>query len=237
MEISYVRKATKGDWSCISNVSRRSGYSDYINEIGEKYLDMGETIVYDKEGIHGFLKSQLMPDNSVYLSGLRVDPESRRQGIGEMLTNSMISESRMKGVTRARILVEPSNVASLSLAHKMRFKDIEQFHFYLGSIDTGGFKEFGEWPERVVDLGFEYSLPVTDFPATLLKSGHNLVSVSNTIPVWDNHAYTIMGKGPFIFEEGESLISVPEEFMSDSLKNLKPVEGFETAILLEKAIV
>ncbi len=234
MEKTVIRKATEKDWAAISRISSIAMYDDYINEIGPGYLKIGDTFVLEKGNLLGFLKIQYMPDGFLYVSGLRVDPTARRQGIGENLTRYAISLAFDSGKKGARVLIHPENHASLSLSRKLGFYPIESFHFFLGEIDFSGFSESKSWPMRIIDLGFEYSLPTENFPATLMQKGSLRISVSKMDPIWNNRTLTILGNGQISFRNGKSLISFPEDYFTGTPPDLEPLSGFESAVLLER---
>ena len=234
MDRTIVRKATAEDWGAISRISSIAMYDDYINEIGPSYLKTGDTYVLEKGNVLGFLKIQYMPDGFLYLSGLRVDPAARRQGVGEALTRYAISQGSDSGKNGARVLIQPENNASLSLSVKLGFSSIEFFHFFRGEIDLSGFSESKNWPLRIIDLGFEYSLPAGDFPAVLMKKGDLQISVSQIGTPWNNRAFTILGNGQLPFRNGKSFISMPQDYFSGTPPDLEPLAGFESAVLLEK---
>ncbi len=136
-----IRKATRQDWPSISEVSRRSGYEDYINGIGASYLDTGEVIVYEEEKIMGFAKLEFLPDNSVWLSGMRVDPDYWRSGIGHKMTEYSLKLAVERNCTTARLLVFDDNFKSLSLVEKRGFKKIQKYRFLEGVPDLKDFEQ------------------------------------------------------------------------------------------------
>lgn len=134
-----IRKASHDDWPAISDISRRSGYEDYINRVGISYIDEGDVLVYEEDRIKGFAKIEYLPDNSVWFSGLRVDPNYWRSGIGQKLTEGSLGTAADRKCTAARLLVYEDNAKSLSLVEKMGFHLVEKYNFIYGIPDTEGF--------------------------------------------------------------------------------------------------
>ena len=100
-----ITVAGADNWNEISNISMKSGYEDYINKVGSTYLDDGIVLLsYIDETASGFLKLEEMPDNSAWLSGIRVLPEFRRMHIGSNLTEKAIELARSQGLIIARML-------------------------------------------------------------------------------------------------------------------------------------
>ena len=127
-----IRQAIDEDWDQISEVSKRSGYEDYINHEGKSYLKWGEVLVYEDRTIGGFSKIEYLDDCSAWLSGLRVHPAYWRRGIGTKLTEASIELALEHNCTSARMLINDENEASLNLSLKLGFRIIESFYFLDG---------------------------------------------------------------------------------------------------------
>ncbi len=133
LSMQTVEIATGADWPKISEISGRSGYEDYINRIGPSYLDNGQVFVWkDGTEIRGFLKLEYLPDNSAWLSGLRVDPDFRRMSIGSELTSAAIEYAANSGKEYVRMLIHDGNVKSSGLALKLGFSAVSRFAFFEG---------------------------------------------------------------------------------------------------------
>lgn len=128
-----VRVALPEDWNGISEVSRLSGYEDYINRIGPEYLKDGEVIValHDK-AIVGFMKMQDVCDGSSWFSGIRVHPNFRRLSVATSLTDKAIELARTRGIGQVRLLIQDSNSPSIALARKFGFRPVDRFAFFNG---------------------------------------------------------------------------------------------------------
>ena len=152
-----IRKATLGDWPSISDISSRSGYEDYINRLGSSYLDEGEVLVYEDGSIMGFAKIEFLEDNSVWFSGLRVDPDHWRSGIGRKLTEASLKLATERKATIARLLVYDDNEKSLSLVEKMGFQKIEKYAFLNGMPDTGSMESTSTHPGKgLINIGWKF---------------------------------------------------------------------------------
>ncbi len=152
-----IRLATKEDWPSISDISRRSGYIDYINRIGESYLDNGEVYVYDDNGIQGFAKLNYLPDNAVWSGGLRVDPDHWRKGIGTVITNSIIDIARKKGCDVFRVLIYTDNFRSIRLTEKLGGRITGEYNFFTGIPDMDGFEIHREKISGYVNSSWEFT--------------------------------------------------------------------------------
>lgn len=135
-----IRIAINEDWPSISDISRRSGYEDYINRIGKSYLDNGEVYVYDDGGIQGFAKLNYLPDNAAWSGGLRVDPNHWRKGIGSVITKSLLEIAGKKGCDVFRVLIFTDNFRSIRLTEKLGGRITGEYNFFSGIPDLGEFE-------------------------------------------------------------------------------------------------
>lgn len=151
-----IRKATRADWQAISDISMRSGYVDYINREGISFLSDGEVLVVDEGKILAFSKIEYLSDGSAWLSGLRVDPDFWRKGLGRQLTEESLAMAGKKGSTCARMLVYEDNEKSLGLARKLGFREVSRYYFYHGLPETDNFMSGRYKVVGYVNVGWKY---------------------------------------------------------------------------------
>lgn len=135
-----IRQANMDDWNNVSDISARAGYDDYINaHHGPAYLDTGDVYVIIDQTIEGFIKLEKMDDGSLWFSGLRISPESRRKHLGTKLLDFALNFASGKGLTYLRCLVEASNYPSIKLMDSYGMKPVAKFYFFLGGIDISDY--------------------------------------------------------------------------------------------------
>lgn len=140
-----LRYALMEDWPGISEVSRKSGYEDYINRIGPEYLKSGEVILAEYQSkVVGFMKIQFTADNSSWYSGIRVDPDFRRISVATSLTEMAFAICRARKTQMVRLMIHDSNIASIGLAKKLGFEAVSRFAFFDGIPEN--FKTVEERP-------------------------------------------------------------------------------------------
>lgn len=76
------------------------------------------------------MKSEPIPDGSVWFSALRLHPFHRRKGVGEALTSFAIELARKNNSKYVRLIIEPTNSASMNLASKFGFHRMEEYRFF-----------------------------------------------------------------------------------------------------------
>lgn len=152
-----IRLASKDDWPSISDISRRSGYIDYINRIGESYLDDGEVYVYANTEVRAFAKLHYLSDNAVWSSGLRVDPDHWRKGIGTILTKAMVDIAREKKYDSFRVLVFDDNFRSLKLVEKLGGRKVGEYCFFQALPNQDGFTGKKEEVTGYINSSWEFT--------------------------------------------------------------------------------
>ncbi len=152
-----IRLATKKDWPSISDISRRSGYIDYINRIGESYLDDGEVYVFEDDVIQGFAKLNYLPDSAAWSGGLRVDPNHWRKGVGSLITKSLLEIARKRGCKVFRVLIYTDNFRSIGLTEKLGGKIVGEYNFFQGMPDLSLFEGRREGVTGYINESWEFT--------------------------------------------------------------------------------
>ncbi len=229
-----IAKASLQDWESIRRISSVSGYDDYIGKIGPSYLKDGTVLaVYDTELI-AFMKLEFLGDRSVWLSGLRVDPSRRREGIATYLTKGGLEHARSKGCMVARMIISSTNTPSVNLAKRLGFQPILDYQFYEGAVDTSGFSLLEEVPRYPLFLVWKVMIP----DSNMKVDGRYLVRGESRMFLTergDTTYYHLLSGNDFSFTEGDSIIVV--ERGRFHLTNMKRLEGFEEGLVFQKFLI
>jgi GNAT superfamily N-acetyltransferase len=233
MQQKKIRLASHSDWKDISRISKASGYDDYINEIGPSYMNDGTILVCYIDVLCGFLKIEMLPDGSAWLSGIRVDPEHWRMGIGESLTNAALLFAISRGSGYARMLINSENHRSVSLALKSGFIQASRFLFFEGRPDMSGMLESDRRFDALVNIGWRFA----NHARLEIKTGTLLSGREAAVFVYHDHDETFhlleISKEISLLPEG--ITCVPEA-LGSFIKKGKKLEGFEEASVYEKAL-
>ena len=233
-----IEPATSADWPKISEISGRSGYEDYINRIGPAYLESGQVILWkDEMDIRGFLKLEYLPDNSAWLSGLRVDPDFRRMSIGSELTIAAIESARSTGKRCVRMLIHDGNAKSSGLALKLGFSAVSRFAFFSGIPVGESMKDkmisLGEGVQYL-NLGWvfiRYSY-VDSVPARYIRYGRDGIAITVS-----GHDYQIIVPDEHVSLSGEGFTCMEVHGrIPDYLEGLLD-RDFDYASVFQKRIV
>lgn len=230
-----VKIADKSDWNSISEISKASGYEDWINEVGEQFLESGTVLLAEDDRPIAFMKMEIWDDNSAWLGALRVHPDSRRIGVGTTLSKEAIDIARGKGANFARLLIEPTNSKSIGLATKLGFSKLNEFSFFSGTIKTSNFVDVEFDEEVYVNLGWVF-LKYPDFSRI---EGGFLTGASITLfhHIFNGNTLNqtlVRGselQGLETVEDGYT--TVPSVLASEMSKLLPPFDEFRGAYLYE----
>ncbi len=127
MEILYVNEFDKME---ILDISKNSfEWGDYIKDVFDYWIKNGIFLKAVKDGIIvGFLHIREY-DKFIWLEGLRVREDYRRMGIGRFLTAKALEMFHGK---IARMMIMETNIPSLRLSEKLKFKVIDKIYYKIG---------------------------------------------------------------------------------------------------------
>jgi len=183
-----IRKANLNDWKYISEISRISGYDDYINKIGIKYMLTGDIYVNDdNNNVNGFLKLEYLGDNSLWVGGLRVHPDYRRKNIGTDLMNYAISKGKIMNYNYLRTLVESINYRSMNLMVKLNLNKKLKIYFFNGGIKLSGYTK--DYSKHFINDDWKFYY----YNGFFYKNDSNIVYISNN----RHKCYTIVSGNDF----------------------------------------
>lgn len=233
-----IRPARTEDWPSVSDLSRVSGYTDWINEMGIEFVETGHPIVAEEGTIIGFAKAEDSGDGSMWFSALRVHPDHRRKGIGEALTGFAMELAKRNKARCSRMLIEPSNIASINLVKKFRFEIVETYDLFSGSFDISNWPASKSMEDFYVGAGFPF-VRFRDYKRNdvSVKEKGNAI-LFEKIMLDGTPFQTAIIKGAF---QGSSVntggyVAVSTKWKDQVAKFLKPLEGFSRACLYETVV-
>ncbi len=228
-----IRIATHNDWSTISRISSASGYEDYINEIGESYLDEGQILLFERESGLGFLMMEEMQDGSMWLSGLRVDPACRRQGVADSLEEAAETFAQLRGLLSVRMLIYSDNAPSIKLVEKHGYVLVEKLKLCEGSINIAGLQESTPVENTLVNVGWKFIKSRSE----LKDSGRFLTDKGKVLFHYNDEHFTFYQpiSGSFKINEGDGMVFVNEKLWKD-YPDMEHMDMFEEAVIYEKQL-
>lgn len=227
----HIRRATENDWPEISRISREAGYEDYINRVGKRYLDDGVVIICNSDVTCGFLKIELLPDGSSWLSGIRVDPQHRKIGVAASLTNSALLYSSMAGCSIVRMLIQYENTASINLARKGGFKERSHLYFYDGVLDGTSMTRSVDRNDELVNIGWKFAT------CNKIRDGEVKTDGSSDIFFFNDteESTQLIRSDKRVPIIGNGITCIPER-LKHLYEGYAGMEGFEQAFVFERKI-
>ncbi len=118
-----IRAMTEEDLEEVLRIERLSFPQPWSREAYRREISQPFSVYVvaeDGEGVVGYAGMWVILDEA-HLTTLAVDPEKRREGIGERLLAHMEEEARRRGATTMLLEVRPSNRPALALYEKKGF--------------------------------------------------------------------------------------------------------------------
>ncbi len=227
------REATAEDWPAISDISRRSGYEDYINRWGPAYLEEGIVLIAEEDVPMGFSKVEIMADGASWLSGLRVDPNHWRKGVGTRLTEKGVEKSIELGAYAARMLVEEGNYRSRGLSEKMGFRNVGKYRFYEHGIDLEGFSPLDYSNNGYIAVRWKFirSEMAEDLQGKFLSDGRSIVFAND-----EGNAFYVLKAGSPFKPVDDAMTVCHSDMPESNFSGLNIMEDFPSAIVYEMSL-
>lgn len=125
-----IRNAKPSDKSQVLNFCQNTfSWGDYVEHVWDYWLNENLFFVYEKQfpvGMcHGFFSK-----NQIWIEGIRVDPNFRKQKIASELVNHAESIGQKNGALFSLMLIDVENSTSLSMAKSLKYDVLETWKFY-----------------------------------------------------------------------------------------------------------
>ena len=86
-------------------------------------------VAVDDDTVAGYIGSQSVMGEADMMN-VAIAPNYRRQGIGERLVSTLVTQLKERGIYSLTLEVRASNVAAISLYHKLSFVQVGRRHNY-----------------------------------------------------------------------------------------------------------
>jgi GNAT superfamily N-acetyltransferase len=136
--VTVVRLATNQDKDHVLNFCKSTfSWGDYIDRVWNIWISEPNSILLVAEEnenhtekkpiaiIHGIL----IPEKTIWIEGIRVDPEFRKQNLATKLINSILEFGRKNGAIYSAAIVSIKNEASKKLMEKSGFKVLSKWSY------------------------------------------------------------------------------------------------------------
>ena len=125
-----IRDANSSDkFHILKFCTNTFSWGDYIKDIWDYWISEGSLLVIEKNiplGIcHAFFSQ-----NQVWIEGIRIHPDFRRQGLSSQLIKKVESMALKKQIFLSYMLIEAKNNPSLEMAQNLDYKINQTWNFY-----------------------------------------------------------------------------------------------------------
>lgn len=126
-------------------------WGDYIDQVWDSWLSEGNLFICENQHPIGICHAFYSKDQ-IWIEGIRVDPNFRRQKIASQLIKHAESVGKEKNISFSSMLIDTQNTDSLSMANSLNYDIFQTWNFY--SLDPKANSNY------VVDLetSFDYKL-------------------------------------------------------------------------------
>jgi len=125
-----IREATSSDKHHILEFCQDTfSWGDYIEDVWDYWLSEGILLVYVKNNPIGISHAVFMKDH-VWIEGIRIDPNFRRQGIASKLVEQIETRAIKNGIPTSLMLIDSQNTPSLTMSENLGYKKYQTWNFY-----------------------------------------------------------------------------------------------------------
>ncbi|MFQ5782089.1 MAG: GNAT family N-acetyltransferase [Nitrosopumilus sp.] len=125
-----IREATKLDKISILKFCKNTfSWGDYVEQVWDFWLSEGNLFVFEKEFPLGICHAFYSKDQ-IWIEGIRVDPNFRRQNIASELVKHAEFVGQKKHIPFSYMLIDTENTSSISMANSLDYSIFETWNFY-----------------------------------------------------------------------------------------------------------
>jgi GNAT superfamily N-acetyltransferase len=131
-----VRPVTMADKSAVMKISSRIWEgNDYVPLFYDRWVKEGGFWAGELRGrLVGYGKATELAPGELWLEGLRVDPDCRKQGVGKELSRQVVYRTLERRPVSLRLATADVNHESIHIIETvMRFKPYVQYRFFVGA--------------------------------------------------------------------------------------------------------
>lgn len=125
-----IRNAANSDKSTILNFCQDTfSWGDYIQYVWDYWLSEGNLLIVEKEFPVGVIHA-LFSNNQVWIEGIRINPNFRRQGLATKLVQHVELLAKENQIPFSFMLIDTENLSSLSMAKNLDYGIFQTWNFY-----------------------------------------------------------------------------------------------------------
>ena len=177
-----IRNAINSDKFSVLNFCKNTfSWGDYIQDVWDYWLSEGNLFLIEKQYPVGMCHA-FFSKNQVWIEGIRIDSNFRRQGLASELVKYVESLAKEKQISFSFMLIDNENSLSLSMAKNLNYQIFQTWNFYslLPHVNNNHKIQFGNfinYPETHYVQSWRWL--VLDEETLLLLSKQNKIIFSD----------------------------------------------------------
>ena len=125
-----IRKATPSDKHHVLKFCQNTfSWGDYIEDVWDYWMSEGILLVYVKNNPIAISHAVFLKDH-VWIEGIRIDSNFRRQGIASKLVQQIETNAIKKEIHSSLMLIDSKNTPSLAMSENLGYKKFQTWNFY-----------------------------------------------------------------------------------------------------------
>ena len=125
-----IREANSLDKNLILKFCKDTfSWGDYVDQVWDFWLSEGNLFLFEKQFPIGICHAFYSKDQ-IWIEGIRIDPNFRRQNIATKLVKHAESIGKEKNLQFSYMLIDTENISSLSLANSLGYTVFQTWNFY-----------------------------------------------------------------------------------------------------------
>ena len=125
-----IRKANSFDKILVLKFCKNTfSWGDYIDAVWASWLKEGNLFLFEKEFPVGICHAFYFEDQ-VWVEGIRIDPNFRRQMIASKLVTHVESIGKKNHKLFSYMLIDTENIPSISMANSLGYDIFEKWNYY-----------------------------------------------------------------------------------------------------------
>jgi len=104
-------------------------WGDYIDQVWDFWLSEGHLFLFEKQFPVGICHA-FYSEDQIWIEGIRIDPNFRRQKIASKLVKHAESIGKRKDISFSYMLIDTENTSSISMANSLDYDIFETWNFY-----------------------------------------------------------------------------------------------------------
>ena len=125
-----IRDAKNSDKKSVLKFCQNTfSWGDYVEQVWDSWIFEGNLFLFEKQFPVGICHA-FYSDDQVWIEGIRIDPDFRKQKIASKLVEHAESIGKQRGMSYSYMLIDTENTSSLSMANSLNYQIFQTWNFF-----------------------------------------------------------------------------------------------------------